>query len=208
MRINQIGRSMVEMLGVLAIIGVLSVGAIAGYSKAMMKYKLNQHAQSVNLLLNNLLQMKDTLPKPEEGTTLSYNDILNKLKLLPDGIKYVSETSLIDKYFNIRMYAYHNRVNGQDFGGLGFYFGTKADYMADVCRNIVFAAKENSANLDDLVTLRSKGGTNEYTDRFYGDNFCNGSTKKCLSKITLKDTDTLCVGCVDDNSCSLYVMWK
>ena len=31
------GRSMVEMLGVLAIIGVLSVGAIAGYSKAMMK---------------------------------------------------------------------------------------------------------------------------------------------------------------------------
>ena len=32
---NQIGRSMVEMLGVLAIIGVLSVGGIAGYSKAM-----------------------------------------------------------------------------------------------------------------------------------------------------------------------------
>ncbi len=31
------GRSMVEMLGVLAIIGVLSVGAIAGYSKAMIK---------------------------------------------------------------------------------------------------------------------------------------------------------------------------
>ena len=29
------GRSMVEMLGVLAIIGVLSVGAMNGYSKAM-----------------------------------------------------------------------------------------------------------------------------------------------------------------------------
>ena len=38
------GRSMVEMLGVLAIIGVLSVVAIAGYSKAMMKYKLNKQA--------------------------------------------------------------------------------------------------------------------------------------------------------------------
>lgn len=33
---------MVEMLGVLAIIGVLSVGAIAGYSKAMFKHKLNR----------------------------------------------------------------------------------------------------------------------------------------------------------------------
>ena len=41
MHLNQSGRSMVEMLGVLAIIGVLSVGAISGYSKAMMKYKLN-----------------------------------------------------------------------------------------------------------------------------------------------------------------------
>ena len=30
----QVGRSMVEMLGVLAILGVLSVGGIAGYSKA------------------------------------------------------------------------------------------------------------------------------------------------------------------------------
>ena len=31
---DQTGRSMVEMLGVLAIIGVLSVGGIAGYSKS------------------------------------------------------------------------------------------------------------------------------------------------------------------------------
>jgi len=38
---NQNGRSMIEMLGVLAIIGVLSVGGIAGYSKAMTKYRIN-----------------------------------------------------------------------------------------------------------------------------------------------------------------------
>ena len=38
----QSGRSMIEMLGVLAIIGVLSVGGIAGYSKAMMKYRINK----------------------------------------------------------------------------------------------------------------------------------------------------------------------
>lgn len=36
------GRSMVEMLGVLAIIGVLSVGGIAGYTMAMNRYKANQ----------------------------------------------------------------------------------------------------------------------------------------------------------------------
>ena len=37
-----LGRSMIEMLGVLAIIGVLSVGGIAGYSKAMEKFKINK----------------------------------------------------------------------------------------------------------------------------------------------------------------------
>ncbi len=42
MRINEKGRSMIEMLGVLAIIGVLSVGGIAGYSKAMAKFKANK----------------------------------------------------------------------------------------------------------------------------------------------------------------------
>ncbi|MDY4885802.1 MAG: hypothetical protein SO141_06110, partial [Alphaproteobacteria bacterium] len=48
------GRSMVEMLGVLAIIGVLSVGAIAGYSKAMMKYKLNKQSEQLNTVINTI----------------------------------------------------------------------------------------------------------------------------------------------------------
>lgn len=36
------GRSMVEMLGVLAVIGVLSVGGVAGYTHAMDRHKVNQ----------------------------------------------------------------------------------------------------------------------------------------------------------------------
>ena len=39
---SQKGRSMVEMLGVLAIIGVLSVGGLYGYGVAMKKHKANQ----------------------------------------------------------------------------------------------------------------------------------------------------------------------
>ena len=35
--VSSVGRSMIEMLGVLSIVGVLSVGGIAGYSKAMEK---------------------------------------------------------------------------------------------------------------------------------------------------------------------------
>ena len=41
------GRSMVEMLGVLAIIGVLSVGGIAGYSLSMRRHRANGVADTV-----------------------------------------------------------------------------------------------------------------------------------------------------------------
>ena len=51
---EQSGRSMVEMLGVLAIIGVLSVGGIAGYSKAMAKYKMTKTIDQISMLSANI----------------------------------------------------------------------------------------------------------------------------------------------------------
>lgn len=57
MRNNQSGRSMIEMLGVLAIIGVLSVGGIAGYSKAMSKYRSNKVIEQISMLVTNTRTM-------------------------------------------------------------------------------------------------------------------------------------------------------
>ena len=54
---TQSGRSMVEMLGVLAIIGVLSVGGIAGYSKAMFKYQLNQTIDILSHAFSRLVEL-------------------------------------------------------------------------------------------------------------------------------------------------------
>ena len=54
---TQSGRSMVEMLGVLAIIGVLSVGGIAGYSKAMLKYKLNNAMDFFSHTIAKIVEM-------------------------------------------------------------------------------------------------------------------------------------------------------
>lgn len=51
---GQRGRSMVEMLGVLAIIGVLSVGGIAGYSQAMSKFKITKTLDQVQTLITNM----------------------------------------------------------------------------------------------------------------------------------------------------------
>lgn len=54
MRNNEKGRSMIEMLGVLAIVGVLSVGGIAGYSKAMAKYKTTKLISEISETVMNI----------------------------------------------------------------------------------------------------------------------------------------------------------
>ncbi len=60
MKNNENGRSMVEMLGVLAIIGVLSAGGLAGYSKAMFKHKLNSTMDQITMLVTNIRTMYGT----------------------------------------------------------------------------------------------------------------------------------------------------
>jgi type II secretory pathway pseudopilin PulG len=47
------GRSMIEMLGVLAIVGVLSVGGLAGYNMAMGRIRENKFVEEFELLIFN-----------------------------------------------------------------------------------------------------------------------------------------------------------
>ena len=50
---QQIGRSMMEMLGVFGIIGVLSIGGIKGYSSAMHRYNRNKTIDWITEAANN-----------------------------------------------------------------------------------------------------------------------------------------------------------
>ena len=52
-KINASGRSMVEMLGVLAIFGLLSVIGISGFSKAMTKYKITKLTDDIAMIVAN-----------------------------------------------------------------------------------------------------------------------------------------------------------
>ena len=53
-RFTSTGRSMIEMLGVLAIIGMLSIGALAGYRTVMNKHKANETIHDVMLRAANV----------------------------------------------------------------------------------------------------------------------------------------------------------
>ena len=207
------GRSMVEMLGVLAIVGVLSVGAIAGYSKAMMKYKLNKHAEAVNMLINNVLQIKDQLPRTK-GTDTYYENLLYKLNLLPDGIVYKNAV-LYDNYFKGSIgivYSDHpwsypdGTISSDNLGIISFGFDASSAQGSEICRNIAFAAKENATNIYMLQNFNSNAnGTQTSNGSLKGDAYCTGDD--CLRTLDLAKADTLCGNCKND-WCNIRVLWK
>lgn len=86
--INENGRSMVEMLGVLAIIGVLSAGGLAGYSKAMFKHKLNTTMDQLTMLVTNIRTMYGTQDNYEN---LSAAQAI-QLGIIPAAMKNTAST--------------------------------------------------------------------------------------------------------------------
>lgn len=86
---EQSGRSMVEMLGVLAIIGVLSVGGIAGYSKAMAKFKLTKAQDQLAMMVMNTRTAFATSAGYINLTTsmaISYKLVSTEMKAAADSL--------------------------------------------------------------------------------------------------------------------------
>lgn len=90
----QNGRSMIEMLGVLAIIGVLSIGGLAGYTMAM-----NRHR--ANTILDYASRCVVVAQTNGDGTTIEKKEC----KILLDGETYpggaekveIDATSTVDQ---------------------------------------------------------------------------------------------------------------
>lgn len=83
MNINKLeqGRSMIEMLGVLAIIGVLSVGGINGFSKAMDAHKINTIVEQIGTIIANAKSIG--LRQGGKYTGLD-TSAAKKMKIIPD----------------------------------------------------------------------------------------------------------------------------
>ena len=118
------GRSMIEMLGVLAIIGVLSVGGIAGYSKAMEKFKLTKALGDYSMLINGLIEYKDNIRKIKTNDSLyGLVDVVLSLNLVPETWKKVSAMHVNDNYGNV-LRIYSNNMDSENvFYVVDFYLG-------------------------------------------------------------------------------------
>ena len=84
MKTNEDGRSMIEMLGVLAIIGVLSVGGFSLVNKMHNSYEANQVIETAGELASRAITMAREYEEDENSKKASMNSYLCKAKAVPD----------------------------------------------------------------------------------------------------------------------------
>ena len=222
MKQNQFGRSMIEMLGVLAIIGVLSVGGIAGYSKAMRMWNSNMQKEQITQLLHSLVRLRYELPH-EKTTDTQYNtiDILNALNEIPTGLTYING-SLKDKNGNSYngFYGQNCWQKSQDDKSLvcAFQMNFSANLIKtdsslvpaseDLCENMIYAAKEIAQDINNITTFL--GNTKDdndpnhwrgYTQRQHFDY----NTIKTATPLQIKE---MCKQCQEHSYCSVSMQLK
>jgi Tfp pilus assembly protein PilE len=199
---TQSGRSMVEMLGVLAIIGVLSVGAIAGYSKAMMKYKLNKQAEQVGSILDYVNIHLDDFKRSK--TTISTNMIptLTKLDVIPKEMVRMNTTSKIYDIFGTAI-ALSNYTIGD--GNYIFEFRLFINKgQKESCMNLFTIAKAKREQLWRTKFETAKGEEETSSANIAnGDNYCT-SDRKCLKDLSLAEMENYCTVCEDKDTCIFY----
>ena len=210
------GRSMVEMLGVLAIIGVLSVGAIAGYSKAMMKYKLNKHAEQINTVINAVARNLHSFDNIEQGGTV-ITPYLFKMGEIPTEMVKSAGGEFIYDIFGQRCLIFIGSSGSTLFltswleDGSSFLSSKSADSLA-VCHNILTVAKENSDSIW-AITATSSGsdssleGNDTVGHRIYGNKYCSVN-EKCLKNLTLDDVYSICSEHIKNGKAAFQFIWK
>lgn len=106
LKTNENGRSMIEMLGVLAIIGVLSVGGIAGYSKAMNKFKTNKVADNVSMIVANIKTLYAQQKNYGTGDKALTTEKAVALGVIPDElVKTEDEATVLRNAFNGKVFV-------------------------------------------------------------------------------------------------------
>ena len=176
---NQDGRSMIEMLGVLAIVGVLSVGGIAGYSKAMEKMKINKQIQQIVTVAANIQTLFI-------NQNQNYND-LNERDSIIHSMHIIPEEYWNGQYFN-NVYGSQFQLMGND----GWFMIYLSDVPDNLCvpllsydwksigvkmiesdTNSTIYLLTNQLTMDDIIKMcqyNTGDGTMGEIEFFFGDN--------------------------------------
>ena len=138
---TQSGRSMIEMLGVLAIVGVLSAGGIAGYSMAMQSYKTTALIEKVQLIST---QARAVYKGNYEG--ISGNTLVSAGKLKTEDLNspFGGVLTVKQRAGDITYFEIHTTYNipaetcvdliTTDYGDLGVFYGMRVNEQSYLFR--------------------------------------------------------------------------
>ena len=198
---------MIEMLGVLAIIGVLSVGGVAGYSKAMEKWKANklvsEYSYLIFGLLGNVEYFQNMSKNTEYDTQIGLAQYVQAVSLVPASWKYIKSTRMYDSEGNpILMFSRRHRLV------IDIYIGTELNeslsisgkskgFSVTLCREIMqnLVQPLSSSLQFSRFYQWSKG---ENSTIYYGDSSCSAG-QKCLRDLTVAEINEICQSCQKDN---------
>ena len=194
------GRSMIEMLGVLAIIGVLSVGGIAGYSKAMEKWKINKMLDEYSMMIQGILEHREEFYKQShniETYSLYIAETLQALNIIPANWQkngnYLNDSVGNDVSVVIApaSQGMPDRIAIDIFLG-GIYEDTYTEgFSVKVCTSLftdLIIPLQNS--IWKATVLRNYNRLKSWV----GSAYCT-KNENCLSNMTLKDIHELCSYC-------------
>lgn len=217
---NFLGRSMVEMLGVLAIIGVLSAGALAGFNNAMFKHKLNTQTTQYTELFQNLITMREKLGMDYASDAFDYTTIhFIKAGIIPDSFTILNN-QIYDSFKTNVSVRYQmqrwNDANGVARQSLEYYLAINlikseskvSTHSAQMCQNIIKVAKDFSADIDSIQIRQGNSSSGaDYIHvggAIYGDMGCRGNVT-CLGAITIDDIYKRCYECTSEHYCTMYI---
>ena len=201
------GRSMIEMLGVLAIVAILTVGGIAGYNKAMEKYKLNKVMTEYSMLVYGILEHIDDFRKYRTQNDVALSNVLEALGVIPSSWHRDDKNDFIDDNgYTIRVFNHY----GDDYDGtmtIDFYLGgysfndkgsmtTAGSFPSKVCAEII---NNIAVPLHSIMLNVWMYGANY---NFYGSSYCGGG-KKCLKDVTPAEAQEACSVCAKHSYCAL-----
>lgn len=198
---------MIEMLGVLAIIAVLSVGGIAGYSKAMEKWKadrlVSEYSYLVFGLLSNVNEFQILSKNTDYNTQVGLSNYVKAASLVPETWQYVSSTRMYDSEGNpVLMFSRRNRLVidiylGTKLNSNGWVSGKSEGFSVALCREVMLNLTQR---LSDAVQFSRfyQWSKMEDSSVYWGNATCSAG-RKCLRDLTISEINNICKSCLKDN---------
>ena len=191
---SELGRSMIEMLGVLAIVGVLSIGGISGFQKAMNKHKINQVTEEFSQFTNEMLR---------------YSKDWRRI-FIDGGRRTMVLSSELDFFVSAKWerrgsWLYDEMGNsiivrlGKDWIGrltlnITYRFNSSQDKKSkiDLCMAYFDRLKPYADSVWGMQVWRHASDNSSNSLFVYGNAYCDGKTKKCLRDLTLDEMRERC----------------